>query len=37
MVSLSDRVLGRVPCEDVDPATNEVIVKGEIIEEKDLP
>ena len=39
MVSLSDRVLGRVPCEDViDPATNEIIVKkGEIIEEKDLP
>ena len=39
MVSLSDRVLGRVPCENVvDPATNEVIVKkGEIIEEKDLP
>jgi DNA-directed RNA polymerase subunit beta' len=39
MVSLSDRVLGRVPCEDVvDPATNEVIVKkGEIIEEKHLP
>ena len=28
MVSLSDRVLGRVPCEDVvDPATNEIIVK----------
>ena len=39
MVSLSDRVLGRVPCEDVvDPATNEAILKkGEIIEEKDLP
>ncbi len=39
MVSLSDRVLGRVPCEDViDPATNETIIKkGEIIEEKDLP
>ena len=39
MVSLSDRVLGRVPCEDVvDPATNEVILKkGEIIEEKHLP
>ena len=39
MVSLSDRVLGRVPCEDVvDPATNEVIVKkDEIIEEKHLP
>ena len=39
MVSLSDRVLGRVPCEDViDPATNETIVKkNEIIEEKHLP
>ena len=39
MVSLSDRVLGRVPCEDViDPATNETFVKkGEIIEEKHLP
>ena len=39
MVSLSDRVLGRVPCEDiVDPATNETIVKkSEIIEEKHLP
>jgi DNA-directed RNA polymerase subunit beta' len=39
MVSLSDRVLGRVPCENViDPATNEIIVKkGEIIEEKHLP
>ena len=39
MVSLSDRVLGRVPCDDViDPATNEIIVKkGEIIEEKHLP
>ena len=39
MVSLSDRVLGRVPCEDVvDPATNETIVKkGEIIEEKNMP
>jgi len=39
MVSLSDRVLGRVPCEDVvDPATNEIIIKkGEIIEEKHLP
>ena len=39
MVSLSDRVLGRVPCDDViDPATNETIVKkGEIIEEKHLP
>ena len=39
MVSLSDRVLGRVPCEDViDPATNETLVKkGEIIEEKHLP
>ena len=39
MVSLSDRVLGRVPCEDaVDPATNEIIVnKSEIIEEKHLP
>ena len=38
MVSLSDRVLGRVPCEDViDPATNEIIVKkGDIIEEKHL-
>ena len=39
MVSLSDRVLGRVPCDNIiDPATNEVIVKkGEIIEEKHLP
>ena len=39
MVSLSDRVLGRVPCEDViDPATNETLVKkAEIIEEKHLP
>jgi len=39
MVSLSDRVLGRVPCEDViDPATNEIIVKkNEIIEEKHMP
>ena len=39
MVSLSDRVLGRVPCENViDPSNGEVIVKaGEIIEEKDLP
>ena len=39
MVSLSDRVLGRVPCEDVvDPATNEIIIKkSEIIEEKHLP
>ena len=39
MVSLSDRVLGRVPCENIiDPATNETIVKkGEIIEEKHLP
>ncbi len=39
MVSLSDRVLGRVPCDDIiDPATNETIVKkGEIIEEKHLP
>ena len=39
MVSLSDRVLGRVPCENViDPSNDEVIVKaGEIIEEKDLP
>ncbi len=39
MVSLSDRVLGRVPCEDViDPAANETIVKkNEIIEEKHLP
>ncbi|MEC7917299.1 MAG: DNA-directed RNA polymerase subunit beta' [Pseudomonadota bacterium] len=39
MVSLSDRVLGRVPCEDVfDPAKNEIIVKkGTIIEEKHLP
>ena len=39
MVSLSDRVLGRVPCDDVvDPATNETIVKkAEIIEEKHLP
>jgi len=39
MVSLSARVLGRVPCEDVvDPATNETIVKkSEIIEEKHLP
>ena len=38
MVSLSDRVLGRVPCEDViDPPTNEIIVKkGDIIEEKHL-
>ena len=38
IVSLSDRVLGRVPCEDViDPATNEIIVKkGDIIEEKHL-
>ena len=38
MVSLSDRVLGRVPCEDViDPATNEIIVKkSDIIEEKHL-
>ena len=38
MVSLSARVLGRVPCEDtVDPATNETIVKkSEIIEEKHL-
>ena len=38
MLSLSDRVLGRVPCEDViDPATNEIIVKkGDIIEEKHL-
>ena len=35
---LSDRVLGRVPCDDViDPATNETIEKGEIIEEKHLP
>ncbi len=39
MVSLSARVLGRVPCEEiVDPATNEAIVKkNEIIEEKHLP
>ena len=39
MVSLSERVLGRVPCENViDPSNDEVIVKaGEIIEEKDLP
>ena len=39
MVSLSDRVLGRVPCDNViDPATNEIIVKKvEIIEEKHLP
>ena len=39
MVSLSDRVLGRVPCDNIiDPATNETIVKkGEIIEEKHLP
>jgi len=38
MVSLSDRVLGRVPCDNVvDPATNETIVKkNEIIEEKHL-
>ena len=39
MVSLSERVLGRVPCENViDPSNDEVIVKAsEIIEEKDLP
>ena len=39
MVSLSDRVLGRVPCDNIiDPATNETIVKkGEIIEEQHLP
>jgi len=39
MVSLSDRVLGRVPSDNViDPSNNEVIAKaGEIIEEKDLP
>ena len=35
IVSLSQRLLGRVPCEDIiDPGTNEVIAKkGEIIEE----
>ncbi|MED5437579.1 MAG: DNA-directed RNA polymerase subunit beta' [Pseudomonadota bacterium] len=38
MVSLSDRVLGRVPCDDIiDPVSNETIIKAsKIIEEKDL-
>ena len=39
MVSLSQRVLGRVPCDDIiDPASSEVIVRcKEIIEEHHLP
>ncbi|GIS06251.1 MAG: hypothetical protein CM15mP109_10070 [Candidatus Dadabacteria bacterium] len=39
IVSLSERLLGRVPCDNIiDPGTNEVIAKkGEIIEEKHLP
>jgi|TARA_B100001105_G_scaffold250999_1_gene240125 DNA-directed RNA polymerase subunit beta' len=39
MVSLSQRVLGRVPCDDIiDPASSEVIVRRkEIIEEQHLP
>ena len=39
MVSLSQRVLGRVPCDDIiDPASSEVIVRcREIIEENHLP
>ena len=39
MVSLSQRVLGRVPCDDIiDPTSSEVIVKRkEIIEEHHLP
>src|SRR5210317_444920 len=39
IVSLSQRLLGRVPCEDIiDPGTNEVIAKkGEIIEEYQIP
>ncbi len=38
MVSLSDRVLGRVPCNDIiDPVSNETVVKASmIIGEKDL-
>ena len=39
IVSLSQRLLGRVPCEDIiDPGTNQVIAKkGEIIEEYQIP
>jgi DNA-directed RNA polymerase subunit beta' len=39
IVSLSQRLLGRVPCEDIiDPGTNEVIAKkGKIIEEYQIP
>ena len=39
IVPLSQRLLGRVPCEDIiDPGTNEVIAKkGEIIEEYQVP
>ena len=39
IVSLSQRLLGRVPCEDiVDPGNNEVIAKkGKIIEEYQIP
>ncbi|MEE3295275.1 MAG: DNA-directed RNA polymerase subunit beta' [Pseudomonadota bacterium] len=39
MVSLSQRVLGRVPCDDIiNPISNEVIIKRkEIIEEHHLP
>ena len=39
IVSLSQRLLGRVPCEDIiDPGTNKVIAKkGEIIEEYQIP
>ena len=39
IVSLSQRLLGRVPCEDIiDPGTNEVIAKsGDIIEEHQIP
>ncbi len=39
IVALSQRLLGRVPCEDIiDPGTNEVIAKkGRIIEEYQIP
>jgi len=39
IVSLSQRLLGRVPCEDIiDPGTNEVIAKrSDIIEEHQIP
>merc|ERR1711965_713069 len=39
IVSLSQRLLGRVPCEDIiDPGTNDVIAKkGKIIEEYQIP